>query len=48
MKASGQTRSTVRAISIIGGMVRRAFIMPPGPVVSWPMMPYLSGMLSSR
>ncbi len=30
------------------GMVRSALHMPPGPVVSCPMMPYSSGMRSSR
>ena len=43
--ASSRTRS---AICSITGTVRIAFAKPPAPVVSWPMQPQASGIVSSR
>ena len=43
--ASARTRS---AISSTTGTVRIAFANPPAPVVSWPMQPHASGIVSSR
>ena len=44
-RASERTRS---AISSTTGTVRIAFANPPAPVVSWPMHPHASGIVSSR
>src|SRR6266581_2688852 len=47
-QAPGAPRRAVSsASSITTGTVRRALAKPPGPVVSWPMQPNLSGRVSS-
>ena len=46
--ASGARRATTSAIDVTIGTVRRANVMPPAPVVSWPMTPWARAAVSSR
>ena len=46
-QALGARAAIVSASAIIGGIVRSAKQIPPGPVVSWPSTPRPSGTLSS-
>src|ERR1043166_6773018 len=48
IQALGARRLTALATATIAGIVRSALKRPPGPVVSWPITPCRSGIVSSR